>query len=304
MRTAHLNSVLVLTCALVCPASAEAGWCTRKLLQYSFAVQEKLQGSEPRDAVLFLDEISSITVRLDLEPNWKDFTNSARLFESGLFGLRSSFDPELKQFRRMTFTQRQNHLAEVAAELDSSLFALSDSDAIGFHYNKSGGTAAEFVWRGGLYVTHGNLSERRALTFRGGLRGNTSTRPVIMGPPTVFYFHSSDMPFSKFLVSSIYRSTPNDVAIFDIQKVQSTGGVVPVRGYYGRAFSYPGRRVGEIGVSVDSFVIPPVRLLTAQHWREVFLNHLHLSYEEMELAALRHFSNHLDYLLSKRVASD
>ncbi len=199
----------------------------------------------------------------------------------------------------MSFLQRQRHLAEVAAELDRRLLALNDGGAIGFHYNKSGGSAAEFVSRGGIFVTHGNLWERRALTSRGGMRGNTSTRPVIMGPPTVFYFHSSDTRFSDFVVSSIYRLTPNDVAVFNVQQLESMADVVPARGYYGRALSFPRRRAGQIGISVDHFVTPPVRLLTVHHLREAFPEGHGLSYEETELAALRHFMNYLDKVSSK-----
>lgn len=296
MRRPLLIYVLLSISALACPTSAEAGWCKRQLWRFSFAVQERLQKLEPREAARFLEEIEGKSARLDLQPNWKDFIQSAGRFELELF--RLPFDLELEEFRQMTFLQRQRHLADVANELDRKLLARNEGRPIGFHYNKSGGSAPEFVWRGGLFVTHGNLRERRALTFRGGMRGNTSTRPVPMGPPTLFYFDSSDYPFSEFVVASLYRSTPNDVAIFDIQRVQSLIGVESARGYYGRAFSFPGKRTGEIGVSVDSFVIPPVRLLTVGHLREVFPENSNPSYEELELAALRHFIHYLDKLSS------
>lgn len=282
--------------ALLCPASADAGWCKRQLWRYSFAVQERLQKLQPREAAQFLTEIENKTVRLDLQPNWRDFIAFAGRFELELF--RLPFDFELAEFRQMTFMQRQRHLSAVAADLDRRLLTRNEGRAIGFHYNKSGGTAAEFVWRGGLYVSHGNLRERRALTPRGGIRGITSTRPVLMGPPTIFYFHSSDTTFSEFVMASIYRSTPNEVAIFDVEQVQSLIGVFPARGYYGRAFSFSHRCAGQIGISVDSYVIPPVRLLTVGHLREAFPEDTNLSYEEMELAALRHFINYLDKLSS------
>jgi hypothetical protein len=219
MHRPLLIYVLLLFSALAWPASAEAGWCKRQLWRFSFAVQERLQNLEPRESAKYLEEIEGRTVRLDLQPNWRDFIASSGRFEVELF--RLPFDLELAEFRQMNFLQRQRHLAEVAADLDRKLLARNEGRAIGFHYNKNGGTAAEFVWRGGLYVSHGNLRERRALTSRGGIRGNTSTRPVIMGPPTIFYFHSSDTPFSEFVMSSIYRSTPNEVAVFDVQQVQS-----------------------------------------------------------------------------------
>lgn len=296
MRPLHIYA-LVLIFVLLCP-SAEGGWCKRQVLRVSFAVQERLQSLEARDSGKFLEEIESKTVRLDLQPNWREFLESAGRFELELFRLPFPFASELAKFRQLSFLQRQRYLAEVGADLDRRLLALTNGGAIGFHYNKSGGSAAEFVWRGGIYATHGNLWERRALTPRGGMRGNVSIRPVIMGPPTVFYFHSSDTRFSDFVVSSLYRSTPNDVAVFDVQKVEALIGVEPARGYYGRAFSFANRGAGQIGVSVDTFVIPPVRLLTVNHLREAFPDGSNLSYEEMELAALRHFTNYLHKLSS------
>jgi hypothetical protein len=289
--------LLLLTAASVCP-TAEAGWCKRQVLRVSFAVQEKLQSLHSRESGKFLEEIESKSVRLDLQPNWREFIESAWRFELELFRLPFPFVSELAKFRQLSFLQRQRYLAEVGAELDRRLLALTDGSAIGFHYNKSGGSAAEFVWRGGIYASHGNLRERRALTPRGGMRGNESNRPVIMGPPTVFYFHSGDTRFSDFVVSSLYRSTPNDVAIFDVLKVEAVVGVEPARGYYGRAFSFPNRGAGQIGVSVDTFVIPPARLLTVNHLREAFPDGSNLTYEEIELAALRHFTNYLEKLSS------
>jgi hypothetical protein len=274
--------------------STEAGWCKRQLLRFSFAVSERLQKLEPREAALYLDNIDSRTVRLDLQPNWEDFTKSAEMFELALLRLPQNLN--LAQFRQITFVARQKYLADIAADLDRRLLARNQGRPIGFHFNKNGGSAPEFVWRGGLYVTHGDLWERRSLTYRGGLRGNTSTRPVKMGLPTVFYFHSSDTPFSEFVLTSLYRSTPNDVAIFDVQQVQSVVGVAARRGYYGRAFSFSNKRAGETGVSVDSFVLPPLRLLTVEHLREALPDGTSLSCEELEFAALRHFLYYLQAL--------
>lgn len=222
------------------------------------------------------------------------YVEFAELSEKIWNQVRSSLHAELEPFRNLSRAQQERYLDKVGEELDRLIQQRFGINQIGIHYNLHGGNGFEYVDGGGILATHGNIMLHIAMSDRDFGAFSNITRN---GNPTVFYYPSSALPFSRFIRRQENHSTRSQtggtyVILFDVEAVRRSGRAMPTQSIDGSAFSFD-TRAGNVGIPVSNFIVPPLRIQTNIEGH-LGLNRP-LTREESHLATFRHLLELLNH---------